>query len=99
MDPQVLIGISKLSHTYAGTRKSPARTALRSVDLDIASGEMVALLGPNGSGKSTLLRVLITALAPPRVRLWWAERVWSGTRQRCADSWAWYFKSPRSTAK
>ena len=64
MDPQVLISISRLSHTYAGTRKTPERQALRAVDLDIESGEMVALLGPNGSGKSTLLRVLITALVP-----------------------------------
>lgn len=64
MDPQVLISISRLSHTYAGTRKTPERIALKEVDLDIASGEMVALLGPNGSGKSTLLRVLTTALVP-----------------------------------
>ena len=64
MDPQVLISITRLSHTYAGTRKNPEREALRAVDLDIESGEMVALLGPNGSGKSTLLRVLITALVP-----------------------------------
>lgn len=32
--------------------------ALRSVDLDIARGELLVLLGPSGSGKSTLLNIL-----------------------------------------
>jgi putative ABC transport system ATP-binding protein len=32
--------------------------ALRGVDLDIFSGELIVLLGPSGSGKSTLLNIL-----------------------------------------
>ena len=38
--------------------------ALDRVDLDIPSGELLALLGPSGSGKTTLLRIIAGLVAP-----------------------------------
>ena len=40
------------------TRTFGAFTALGNINLEIATGELVALLGPSGSGKTTLLRII-----------------------------------------
>lgn len=40
------------------------RTVLAGLDLDVAAGEVVALVGPNGVGKSTALRCVVGAETP-----------------------------------
>ncbi|MFT3822113.1 MAG: ABC transporter ATP-binding protein [Rubrivivax sp.] len=50
--------LSNISHRYGDS------TALAAVDLDIAPGELIALLGPSGCGKTTLLRIIAGFLTP-----------------------------------
>ena len=45
-----------LAKTYAGDGFDVL--ALRGIDLDVAQGELVAVMGPSGCGKSTLLHLL-----------------------------------------
>jgi len=50
--------LQNLTKTYAATKKSPEKLALKGVDLTIPKGSMFALLGPNGAGKSTTINIM-----------------------------------------
>ncbi|MFB4295335.1 phosphonate ABC transporter ATP-binding protein [Actinomadura sp. NTSP31] len=55
--------------TVRGLRKSfGGRTVLSGFDLDVAPGEVVALLGANGSGKSTALKCVVGLVRPDEGR-------------------------------
>ena len=51
------IQLSEITKSYGGDVH-----ALRSVDLSIAQGELVAIVGPSGSGKTTLLQIMGTLI-------------------------------------
>ncbi len=53
------IEVSGLSKTYPGGVE-----AVKSIDFEVASGEVFGLLGPNGAGKSTTVGMLTTTIAP-----------------------------------
>jgi len=53
---QPAIAVRQLTKTYA--EGSTRTVALRGVDLDVHSGEMLMLMGPSGSGKTTLLSIM-----------------------------------------
>ena len=53
-----IIETTGLGRRYGGT------WALRGCDLDVPSGQLVALVGPNGAGKSTLLNIVVGLTTP-----------------------------------
>ena len=52
------VSIQRLSRAFSN------EWAVQELDLEIASGEMIALLGPSGCGKTTTLRMITGLLRP-----------------------------------
>ncbi|WP_211275577.1 ABC transporter ATP-binding protein [Actinoplanes rectilineatus] len=72
----------------AGGRR---RAVLSGVDLEVAAGEVVALLGPSGCGKSTLLRLAAGLDTPTTGSIRVDGRAVTGVEPRCAV----VFQEPR----
>lgn len=60
-----LLSVRKLTKLFGGF------AACNDIDLDIAAGEIHALLGENGAGKSTLVKMLFGVLAPSNGEILW----------------------------
>ena len=67
-EEQNVITVDKVSKRFRITpgpgRKAGVVDALTDVSVEIASGEVVAVVGPNGAGKSTLFSVILGFLEP-----------------------------------
>jgi putative ABC transport system ATP-binding protein len=62
------VHLRSLVKTYAGS--AGEFTAVRDIDLTVASGEMVAVVGKSGSGKSTLLNLVAGIDRPTTGEVW-----------------------------
>ncbi|MGP4095363.1 ABC transporter ATP-binding protein [Nonomuraea sp. KM90] len=80
------VGLRAVGHTYGN-----GHTVLRDVELDVAPGEIAAILGPSGCGKSTLLRLVAGLDAPTAGTITVDGRAVTGIDERCAV----VFQEPR----
>ncbi|MFE6889742.1 oligopeptide/dipeptide ABC transporter ATP-binding protein [Streptomyces sp. NPDC057694] len=69
-----LLSAEQLQVTFPGRRGAPAARAVDGVDLDIAPGEIVALVGESGCGKTSLARTLLGLEKPTSGRVTFAGK-------------------------
>jgi ABC-2 type transport system ATP-binding protein len=55
--PEYAIEAKGLVKVYPAKGNSPAKTALKGIDLTVPRGSIFGLLGPNGAGKSTFINI------------------------------------------
>lgn len=61
---QPLLRLQKVSKSYPAAAGGEELTILREIDLEVATGQTIAIIGPSGSGKSTLLNIIGTLDRP-----------------------------------
>jgi NitT/TauT family transport system ATP-binding protein len=68
-----LIALQNISKAYIQPNRQPI-SILENINLELRSGEIVALLGPSGSGKSTLMRIIAGLIAPTQGKVFYRNR-------------------------
>lgn len=67
----------KLSKSFAAVNgRGAALPLFRELDLDLAAGEMVAIVGRSGTGKSSLLHLLAGLEKPTSGKIWIGSTAW-----------------------
>lgn len=89
--PALPVSLRGIHKSFAGAAKSAERVVLRDINLEIAPGEIVALIGPSGCGKSTLLRQISGLDFADAGELTIDGQPLNGIDQRCAIA----FQEPR----
>ena len=84
------VSLRGVARTFPEARRG-ARVVLRDIDLEIAAGEIVAIIGPSGCGKSTLLREIGGLDAPSAGTIAIGGSPVTGIDPRCAVA----FQEPR----
>jgi sulfonate transport system ATP-binding protein len=87
--PAATVGLCDVGRVFGD--RDRRRTVLRDVSLDVAAGEVVALLGASGCGKSTLLRIVSGLDVPSTGEVLVDATAVRGVEPRCAM----VFQDPR----
>lgn len=77
----------KVDHVYKSFPLPDGKgefNVLRDINLEVRSGEVLALLGRSGSGKSTLLRIMAGLIPPSQGQIWSNDRPLRGANQDVA---------------